>query len=93
MTGQGAFTGRLRKEFEVCRSIVIEKRDEISLRGVREMLAERLKAPQSDIDNEKELVARLVDEALEDRAESLRTVSLLDNPLRAVPAKLSLCFR
>ena len=93
MTGQGAFRSRLRKGFEVCRSIVIEKRDEISLRGVREMLAERLKAPQSDVDNEKELVARLVDEALEDRAESLRTVSLLHNPLRAVQTKLCLCFR
>ena len=93
MTGQGAFRSRLRKDFEVCRSIVIEKRNEISLRGVRKMLAERLKAPQSDVDNEKELVARLVDEALEHRAESLRTVSLLVNPLRAVPTKLCLCFR
>ena len=92
MTGQGAFRSRLRKDFEVCRSIVIEKSDKISLRGVRKMLAERLNAPQSDVDREKELVARLVDEALEDRAESLRTVSLLDNPARAVPTQVFLCF-
>ena len=92
MTGQGAFRSRLRKDFEVCRSIVIKKSDEISLRIVRKMLAERLKVPQSVVDKEKELVARLVDEALEDCSEPLRTVSLLDNPARAVSTKLFLCF-
>ena len=74
MTGQGTFRSRLRKDFELCRSIILENRNEISLRGVMKMLAERLEAPQSDVDNEKELVARLVDEALRDRADSFRKV-------------------
>ena len=74
MTGQGALRSHLRKDFELCRSIVLERRNEISLRGVRKMLAERLKVPQSDVDDEKELVARLVDEALRDPADSLRMV-------------------
>lgn len=71
MKGQGNFRRCLRKDFELCRSIVIEQKNDISLRGVRKMLAERLKAPQLEVDNEKELVARLVDEALRDRADSL----------------------
>ena len=82
MTGQGTFRSRLRKAFEVCRSIVIEKRNEISLQGVRTMLAERLEAPQLDVDNEKELVTRWVDEALRDRADSSPAVISRWHPCR-----------
>ncbi len=46
----------------------MESQDTLSLKDVRKLLADRLGAPQKDVDDEKKLVASLVDEAIQDQS-------------------------
>ena len=62
---QSKLQARIREEFQASKSLVMESQDTLSLRDVRKLLADRLDAPQKAIDEEKKLVASLVDEAVQ----------------------------
>lgn len=72
---QNSFQARLREEFQASRSIVVELQDSLSLRDVRKLLADRLGAPQTAIDQEKKLIANWVDEAIMENSSAQSKVS------------------
>ena len=89
--GQDSLQLRLKKEFEAFKSILLESTDTLSLRDVRKMLANRLHAPQEEVDAEKKFVKQLVDVALSEQGNSVRKVSALPvllAPCRWIHAKL-----
>jgi len=61
---QGRFRARLQEEFHASKSVVLESKETLSLKDVRRMLADRIGAPQKDVDQEKKLIASLVDDAI-----------------------------
>lgn len=65
---QSRFQARLTEEFQASKSLVMESQDTLSLRDVRRLLADRLGAPQKAVDDEKRLVASLVDEAIQEHS-------------------------
>ena len=66
---QSKFQARLREEFQASKSLFLESQDTLSLRDVRKVLADRLGAPQKAVDDEKKLVASLVDEAIQEHSD------------------------
>ena len=65
---QSRFQARIREEFQASKSLVMESQDTLSLRDIRRLLADRLGEPQKAVDNEKRLVANLVDEAIQEHS-------------------------
>lgn len=87
---QSKFQARLREEFQASRSLVMESQDALSLRDVRKLLADRLGAPQKAVDDEKKLIASLVDEAIQEHScEKVRARYSLCDKLSTLKVPLS----
>jgi hypothetical protein len=80
---QSALQSRLKEEFEASKSILLESTSTLSLRDVRKILADRLHAPQEEVDAEKKFIRQMVDEALSEPgkcAEKVRALTVLLAP-------------